>query len=69
LAQKPLMFIVKDNNGLLSLYGSSKGLDLTTGTSGTGKEATSLNGFNLTFTGNELEYPYGISSVIVASLV
>jgi len=69
LAQKPLMFIVKDNNGLYSLYGSSKGMDLTTGTAGTGKEATSLNGFNLTFTGNELEYPYGISAAIVATLV
>ena len=69
LAQKPLMFIVKDNNGLYSLYGSGRGLDLTTGTGGTGKDANSLNGFNLTFTGEELEYPYGISAGIIATLV
>ena len=69
LAQKPLMIIVKDNNGLCSLYGAARGLDLTTGTGGTGKEATSLNGFNLTFTGEELEYPYGISAGIIATLV
>lgn len=69
VAQKPVMIIAKDNNGLLSLYGSGRGLDLTTGTSGTGKEANSLNGFNLTFTGEELEYPYGISQTIVDTLV
>jgi len=61
--------IVEDNNGLLSLYGSGRGLDLSAGTGGTGKEASSLNGFNLTFTGEELEYPYGISQSIVDTLV
>jgi len=69
LAQKPMMIIVKDNNGLLSLYGAGRGLDLSTGTGGTGKEASSLNGFNLTFTGEELEYPYGIAQGIVDTLV
>ena len=69
LAQKPMMVIVKDANGLNSLFGVTRGLDLTTGTAGTGKEANSLNGFNLTFTGEEPEYPYGISSAIIATLV
>lgn len=69
LGQKPLMIIVKDKNGLLSLYGSGNGLDLTTGTAGTGKAATSLNGFVLTFTGEETNFPYGISQTIVDTLV
>lgn len=69
LAQKPLMFIVKDKNGLYALYGAGSGLDLTTGTAGTGKEANSLNGFNLTFTGEETQYPYGMTAEQVATLV
>jgi len=69
LAQKPIVIIVKDKNGLLSVYGLYNGLDLTTGTGGTGKEANSLNGFNLTFTGEENDYPQGISQSIVDSLV
>lgn len=69
LAKKPLMFIVKDKNGLLSLYGAYNGLDLSEGTAGTGKEANSLNGFNLTFTGEENDYPYGIAQAIVDTLV
>lgn len=69
LAQKPLMFILEDNNGNCHLFGAGNGLDLTTGTGGTGKEANSLSGFNLTFTGEELEYPYGISQAIIDTLI
>lgn len=69
LGQKPLMIIVKDKNGLLSLYGAEHGLDLSEGTAGTGKEATSLNGFVLTFTGEANNFPYGISQAIVDTLV
>ena len=69
LAQKTLMFIVKDKNGLFSLYGSENGLDLSTGTAGTGKAASDLNGFVLTFTGEEKTYPLGVSQAIVTSLI
>lgn len=69
LAQKPLMAIVKDKNGLFSLYGSENGLDLSSGTAGTGKAASDLNGFVLTFTGEERTYPYGISEAIVTTLI
>lgn len=69
LAKKPVIIIVKDMNGLNSVYGVYNGLDLTTGTAGTGKDANSLNGFVLTFTGMENDYPYGISSAIIATLV
>ncbi len=70
LGQKPVIIIVKDKNGLLSVYGAYNGLDLQPGgTGGTGKEANSLNGFNLTFMGEETDYPYGISQSIVDTLV
>lgn len=65
LAQQPCVIIVKDKNGLLSVYGIVNGLDLSTGTGGTGKEANSLNGFNLTFTGEENDFPPGISQAII----
>lgn len=70
LGQKPVMIIVKDKNGLLSLYGAYNGLDLQPGgTGGTGKEANSLNGFNLTFMGEELDYPPGIAQNILDTLI
>lgn len=69
VAQKPVVIIGKDKAGQLMVVGYDNGLDLTTGTAGTGKDANSLNGFNLTFTGEELEYPYGISQTIVDTLV
>lgn len=69
LAQKLLVAIVKDKNNLFSVYGAYNGLDLTTGTAGTGKGASDLNGFVLTFTGEEKDYPLGISEAIVTSLI
>lgn len=70
LGQKPVIIIVKDKNGLLSVYGAYNGLDLQPGsTGGTGKEANSLNGFNLNFQGEEVDFPYGISQAIVDTLV
>lgn len=69
LAQKPLIGIAKDANGLLSVYGFYRGLDLISGTGGTGKAAADLNGFNLVFQGEELDYPKGISQAIVDSLL
>jgi hypothetical protein len=69
LGKKPLVFIVKDKNGLLSVYGLYHGLDLATGTAGTGKEAASLNGFALSFTGEEADFPQGISQSIVDTLI
>ena len=69
LAQKPLIFIVKDKNDLFSVYGAYNGLDLTTGTAGTGKAASDLNGFTLTYTGEERTYPLGVSQAIVTTLI
>lgn len=69
LAQKPIVAIVGDKNGTYFVYGLYNGLDLTTGTAGTGKEANSLNGYNLTFTGEELDYPPSISSTIINTLI
>jgi hypothetical protein len=45
------------------------GLDLESGTGGTGKEANSLNGFVLTFMGEETDFPQGISQTIVDTLI
>jgi hypothetical protein len=69
LGKKPLVFIVKDKNGLLSVYGLYHGLDLESGTGGTGQEANSLNGFVLTFMGEETDFPQGISQTIVDTLI
>jgi hypothetical protein len=69
LAQKPLIFIVKDKNDLYSVFGAYNGLDLSTGTAGTGKSASDLNGFVLTFSGEERTYPLGVSSAIVTTLI
>ena len=70
LASVPVVIIVKDKaNAEAMVYGITNGLDLTTGTGGSGKEANSLNGFNLTFTGEELDYPPTIPAALLASLL
>jgi hypothetical protein len=51
------------------VFGAYNGLDLSTGTAGTGKTANDLNGFVLTFTGEEKTYPLGVSSAIVTTLI
>lgn len=68
LAQVPIVAIVGDKNGTFFVYGLNNGLDLTTGAAGTGKEANSLNGYNLTLTGEELDYPPSISQAIINTI-
>jgi len=60
LAQNPnLKVIVETNNGTIDgvgqfwLLGQDRGMQLLSGTGATGVEFSALNGYNLTFTGNE----------------
>ena len=69
LAQKPLMCIVKDANGIFSLYGAYRGLDLETGVGQTGKAAADMNGFTLTFSGDELDYPLTMTQAQVTAVI
>jgi len=49
------------------LYGAENGLDITGGGSRTGAEASSLQGYELTFTGKELHYAPFATAVTVGS--
>lgn len=53
LAVNRLMFIVKDRNGLITLYGKTTGCDIGESTVTTGKAFGDLNGATMTFTGME----------------
>ena len=51
-------------DGSYILYGALNGLDITGGGSRTGAEAASLQGYELTFTGKEVDYaPFGAGVV------
>lgn len=76
LGQNTLQMIVKDENGKYFLYGgysdsaaNARGLQLSEGTGQTGTASADLNGFNLTFTGDEIELPIEIPSTLIAALI
>ncbi len=69
LAQKRLSIIVKDQNGLNWVLGMTNGMDLTTNEGGSGTSKADLNGYTLTFTGEEPEMASTVSDAILATLI
>lgn len=68
LGQVNVQIIVLDENGVYMLYGGYRGLEISEGTGQTGTASTDLNGFNITFTGDELDLPIEIPSNLIATL-
>lgn len=68
LAQNLLTAVAKDGNGRYWILGLTRGLDVTTGTAGTGTAEGDRNGYSLTFTGKERFLAPELSSGLAASL-
>lgn len=68
LSVNRLMFIVKDRNGLIKLYGQTTGCDIGDSTISTGKAMGDMNGATLTFTGMEPQLASSLSSVILGTV-
>lgn len=69
LAQKTLSIIVKDQNDKFWLFGRTNGCDLMTNEGGSGVAKGDLNGYTLTFTGEEVEMAPEVSSAAVTSVI
>lgn len=68
LGQATCQIIVLDENGLYSLYGGYRGLEISEGTEQTGTASADLNGYTITFTGDELDLPIEIPSNLISTL-
>lgn len=68
LGQVTVQIIVLDENGKYFLYGGYRGLEISEGTGQTGTASADLNGFNITFTGDELDLPIEVDSTLIATL-
>jgi len=68
LAQNTLIAVAKDNNGKYWLVGRQNGIDLTTGTMGTGTAFGDRSGFDLTFAGSEPEPMVEVNSSVANAL-
>ena len=68
LAQNTLIAVAKDNNGKYWLVGRQNGIDLTTGTLGTGTAFGDRSGFDLTFGGSEPEPMLEVNSTVANAL-
>jgi hypothetical protein len=68
LAQATMIAVAKDNNGKYWLIGRNSGIDLTTGTLGTGTAFGDRSGFDLTFSGSEPEPMLEVNSSVAAAL-
>jgi hypothetical protein len=68
LGQVTVQIIVLDENGKYFLYGGYRGLEISEGTGQTGTASADLNGFNITFTGDELDLPLEVNSTLIAAL-
>ena len=69
LAQKRLLIIHKDNNGLYWLGGVENGCDLMTDDTTSGKAFSELNGSTLSVTGEEPSKVFQVPDGIVATLI
>lgn len=69
LAAANVGIIVEDENGNYFLYGASRGLEVSEGDAPTGTAGADLNGYTLTFTGEELDLPYSVSSAAISGLL
>jgi hypothetical protein len=68
LCKSRLMIIAKDNNGVYWLYGEVNGLNVTTSAATTGKAFGDMNGFTITFEGNETAPPKEVTAALLATL-
>lgn len=68
LAQNTLVAVVKDNNSKYWMVGKDRGLDLTTGTSGTGTAFGDRSGYSLTFSGSEPSPMLQVNDAVAAAL-
>lgn len=68
LAQATMIAVAKDNNGKYWLIGRTSGIDLTTGTLGTGTAFGDRSGFDMTFSGSEPEPMLEVNSTIASAL-
>lgn len=68
LGQVTSQIIVLDSNGKYYLYGGYRGLEISEGTGQTGTASADLSGFNITFSGDELDLPIEIPSAMIATL-
>lgn len=68
--QKQLLVVVLDSNGIYWLFGLYEGVYVTAIEGGTGTAKSDMNGYTITFTGNEPEQAYEIDySAILPYLV
>lgn len=68
LSRNTMMAVVEDQNGKYWLAGKLNGLDLLTGSAGTGTAAGDRNGYSLTFSGSEREMAVEVSSTVISGL-
>jgi hypothetical protein len=68
LAQATMIAVAKDNNGKYWLIGRTSGIDLTTGTLGTGTAFGDRSGFDMTFSGSEPEPMLEVNSTVASAL-
>lgn len=68
LAQNYLIAVVQDRNGKYWLYGYPDGLVLTSGSAGTGKAGTDLNGYTLNFTSQQAALALEVNASVIATL-
>lgn len=68
LARNNMMAVVKDKNGRYWLAGRYSGLDLLSGSAGTGTASTDRNGYSLTFSGAERELAPEVQASVIATL-
>jgi len=68
LAQNNLMAVVEDSNGRYWLAGRYMGLDLLSGSAGTGTAQTDRNGYSLTFSGGEKALAPEVQSAVISTL-
>lgn len=68
LAQNRLLAVVEDRNGKYWLYGKENGLQREGGKAGTGKAMGDRNGYELTFTGEEVAAALEVQSSVVTGL-
>jgi hypothetical protein len=68
LAKNRVMVIVKDRNGLYWIAGRTNGLDMTAGTTQTGRAFGDLNGHTLTLTGMEAAKAEQVTASLIPAL-
>lgn len=69
LMQKDLLIIIKDQNGLYWLIGEQNGANVTDINSTTGVVKGDLNGYTITFLGEEPVQAKEVDSAIIAGLI